>query len=73
MSMFGGRDATEAFMEYHGRHFPVKQMEEYCEGILGADQKPTQMDEDYLTLSREVAQFHLTLVLSVDSLAVLRF
>jgi len=54
VSMFGGRDATEAFMEYHSREFPRQRMAEFLEGRLHPDDKPTPYDKDYLKLAREV-------------------
>lgn len=54
VSMFGGRDGTEAFMEYHSRAFPKERMKEYLEGQLDASEKPMKMDEDYLKLSKQV-------------------
>ena len=54
VSMFGGRDATEAFMEYHSRRSPRQRMAEHLVGTLSASEKATPVDEAYLELAKEV-------------------
>lgn len=54
VSLFGGRDATEAFMEYHRRAWPKARMSKFFVGSLAPSEKPTQPDEAYLRLCAEV-------------------
>nr|ADG36330.1 delta-4 fatty acid desaturase [Diacronema viridis] len=54
VSLFGGRDATEAFMEYHRRAWPKARMSKFFVGSLAPSEKPTQVDEGYLRLCAEV-------------------
>jgi len=54
VSLFGGRDATEAFMEYHRRAWPKQRMDKFLVGSLDASEEPKQMDEQYLKLCAEV-------------------
>ena len=54
VSLFGGRDATEAFMEYHRRAWPKARMSKFFVGSLDASEKPTQADSAYLRLCAEV-------------------
>lgn len=54
VSLFGGRDATEAFMEYHRRAWPKGRMNRFLKGSLAASEKPVAADEGYLRLCAEV-------------------
>jgi fatty acid desaturase (delta-4 desaturase) len=54
VSMFGGRDATEAFMEYHSRKFPRDLMASHLVGKLDASEKAMMNDENYLALAKEI-------------------
>lgn len=54
MNLFGGRDATEAFMEYHRRPWPKERMARFHVGRLAASEKPVQADPAYLELCKVV-------------------
>mmetsp|Transcript_6811 Transcript_6811/g.19845 ORF Transcript_6811/g.19845 Transcript_6811/m.19845 type:complete len:445 (+) Transcript_6811:79-1413(+) len=54
VNLFGGRDATEAFMEYHRRAWPKARMSKFFKGSLAPAEKPVQADEGYLKLCAEV-------------------
>mmetsp|Transcript_26192 Transcript_26192/g.67678 ORF Transcript_26192/g.67678 Transcript_26192/m.67678 type:complete len:447 (-) Transcript_26192:356-1696(-) len=56
VSLFGGRDATEAFMEYHRRAWPKARMERFHVGALAPTEKPIVADESYLQLCARVAK-----------------
>jgi len=54
VAMFGGRDGTLAFQSYHMRSFPHEKMRPYLRGRLCAGEAITRMDEDHLTLSKQL-------------------
>lgn len=52
ISVFGGRDATEAFMEYHRRAWPKARMAHFKVGDLSPDETPISEPADYIELAR---------------------
>eukprot|EP00049_Salpingoeca_infusionum_P012759 m.236708 g.236708 ORF g.236708 m.236708 type:complete len:444 (+) comp15264_c0_seq12:4869-6200(+) len=64
VSLYGGRDATDAFATYHRRAFPFKLMEQYriedkqlsAEHVFGTS-SPKVADAQYLELAKEVNAF----------------
>nr|A0PJ29.1 RecName: Full=Acyl-lipid (7-3)-desaturase; AltName: Full=Acyl-lipid 4-desaturase; AltName: Full=Delta-4 desaturase; Short=PsD4Des [Rebecca salina]AAY15136.1 delta-4 desaturase [Rebecca salina] len=56
VSLFGGRDATEAFMEYHRRAWPKSRMSRFHVGSLASTEEPVAADEGYLQLCARIAK-----------------
>merc|ERR1740138_123800 len=52
ISVFGGRDATEAFLEYHRRSWPKARMASFKVGDLAPEETPVPEDKGFLELCR---------------------